>query len=164
MRIDRLRVASIVLAVLGLAIAAYLTYVHARGLQVACLASGGCEQVQSSRYADVAGVPVALLGLAGYAAILAAVALPGESARLAAAGLTLVGLGFSGYLSYRELFTIKAICQWCVASALIMAALSVLAIVRFLRAPALGPSARWGAEDAPARPLRATPVAPRIRR
>jgi uncharacterized membrane protein len=61
MRGDRLRLSSVVLALLGLAIAGYLTYVHYRGLHVACLAGGGgCEQVQASRYAKLAGVPVPL--------------------------------------------------------------------------------------------------------
>jgi uncharacterized membrane protein len=134
MRTDRLRLASLLLAAAGLAIAGYLTYVHYRGVQVLCLADGGCETVQSSRYAELGGVPVALLGLLGYAGILLAAALRGESARLAGVALTVAGLGFSGYLTYRELFTIDAICQWCVASALIMTALATVSVTRFLRA------------------------------
>lgn len=128
----RLRIASVVLAVLGLAITIYLTYIHYRGIQPLCLSSGGCETVQSSRYAELAGVPVALIGLIGYAGILAALALPGELGALAALGLTVIGFGFSGYLTYRELFTINAICQWCVGSAVIMTVLFGLAVVRFL--------------------------------
>jgi uncharacterized membrane protein len=128
------------LAVLGLGIAGYLTYVHYRGLHVACLAGGGgCEQVQASRYATFAGVPVAAIGLAGYAAILATTAIGGETARLGVVLLSVVGAGFSGYLTYRELFTIHAICQWCVASAIVMTVLAGLAIADFLRAPARQP-------------------------
>jgi uncharacterized membrane protein len=134
MRTERLRLAALLLAAAGLAIAGYLTYVHYRGVPVLCLADGGCEQVQSSHYAELAGVPVALLGVLGYAGILLATALRGENARLAGAALTVAGLGFSGYLTYRELFTIDAICQWCVASALIMTALATLSVTRFLRA------------------------------
>jgi uncharacterized membrane protein len=89
--------------------------------------------VQSSSYADVAGVPVALLGLIGYTAILVAVLLPGEGARLAASSMALVGFGFSLYLTYLELFEINAICQWCVGSAVIMTALAVLTGVRAVR-------------------------------
>jgi uncharacterized membrane protein len=134
MRADRLRTASVVLALLGLGIAGYLTYVHYKGLHVACLAGGGgCEQVQASRYAKLAGVPVALLGLLAYAGILLVTTLRGETARLAGLALTVVGLGFSGYLTYRELFTLDAICQWCVASALIMSALTALTVARFLQ-------------------------------
>ena len=130
MKSDRLRPWVAAAAVLGLAIAAYLTYVHYAGIEPICAASGGCERVQSSRYAELAGVPVALLGLLGYAGILAAALLPGEGARLAAAWLAVVGLGFSLYLTYLELFEIEAICQWCVASAVIMGILAVLTVVR----------------------------------
>jgi uncharacterized membrane protein len=131
----RLHLATVTLAVLGVAVAGYLTYVHYRGLHPLCLAGGGgCERVQTSSYAKLAGVPVALIGLVGYVAILASLLVAGETARLATVGLTLVGLGFSAYLTYREIATIKAICQWCVASAVIMALLAILAVPRFLRA------------------------------
>jgi uncharacterized membrane protein len=123
-----------VLAVVGIAISGYLTYVHYRGLHPLCLAGGGgCERVQTSHYAKLAGVPVALIGLIGYVAILASLLVRGETARLATVGLTVVGLGFSAYLTYREVATINAICQWCVASAVIMTVLAVLAVARFLR-------------------------------
>jgi uncharacterized membrane protein len=125
-----------ILALLGVGIAGYLTYVHYSGGSVLCLASGGCETVQSSRYAKLAGVPVATLGLVGYVLILGSLAAPGETGRFAGAVLALVGFGFSAYLTYRELFTIDAICQWCVASAVIMTALAVLTIVRLMRAEA----------------------------
>jgi uncharacterized membrane protein len=132
----RLRTAIGVVALLGLAVAGYLTYVHYAGLSPVCAGGGGgCERVQSSRYAELAGVPVALLGLAGYAAILAALALPGETGRLATAALALAGLGFSLYLTYLELFVIDAVCQWCVSSAVLMTVVAVLAVVRLLRSP-----------------------------
>ena len=76
---DRLRLASAAVATAGLAIAAYLTAVHYTGGSPACAIAHGCEVVQQSRYAELAGVPVALLGLLGYAAILASLAGDGES-------------------------------------------------------------------------------------
>jgi uncharacterized membrane protein len=105
--------------------------------------------VQSSVYADLAGVPVALIGLIGYALILASLLVAQtETSRLATVAFTTVGLGFSAYLTYRELFSIHAICEWCVSSAAIMAMLTGLAIWRFLlgdgpsrAAPAAVPSA-----------------------
>ena len=133
---DRLRLAVAVAAGLGLAIAAYLTYVHYAGVAPICAASGGCERVQSSTYAKVAGVPVALMGLVGYAAILTATLMPGELPRLAASWLALVGLGFSLYLTYLELFEIDAICQWCVISALLMTALAAMSVRVFTRTAA----------------------------
>jgi uncharacterized membrane protein len=135
---DRLRTAAIGLSVLGLGIAGYLTYVHYAGVTPVCEIAHGCEKVQTSQWSKVAGVPVALLGLLGYAAILGAVLVPGEGALVAAAGAALVGAGFSAYLTYREVFTIHAICIWCVASAVIMAALAVMTTVRMLRAEPAG--------------------------
>jgi uncharacterized membrane protein len=132
----RLRTAAIACCALGLAIAAYLTYVHYAGVSPVCEIAHGCEKVQSSHWSRIAGVPVALLGLIGYAGILAALLVPGETARTAAAGQALVGAGFSAYLTYREVFTLHAICIWCVMSAVLMAALAVLTVVRLLRADA----------------------------
>ena len=76
---------------------------------------------------------MALLGLAGYALILVMSQLPGEAARMTTVVIALVGFGFSLYLTYLELFEIDAICQWCVASAVVMTALAVLSAVRLLR-------------------------------
>jgi uncharacterized membrane protein len=143
-----LRTAMLVLTAVGLAVASYLTYIHYAGIKPVCTAGGSCEKVQTSVYADLAGVPVALIGLIGYAAILASLLVrQTETSRLATAALTTVGLGFSAYLTYRELFSIHAICEWCVSSAVIMTMLTGLAIWRFLlgdgpsrRAPAAVPS------------------------
>lgn len=129
----RLRIGIIVLAVLGIAVASYLTYVHYEGLKVLCLSSGGCETVQASRYAKLDGVPVAVLGLAGYIGILGSLAVRGELGRVAGFAIALIGFGFSMYLTYRELFTIKAICQWCVSSAVLMTVLALLTAIRALR-------------------------------
>ena len=131
---DRLRVVAIAISVLGIAIAGYLTYVHYAGISPVCEIAHGCEKVQTSEWSKVAGVPVALLGLIGYVGILAALLIPGETAATVAAGMALVGAGFSAYLTYREIFTIHAICQWCVASAIILVALAVITVTRLVRA------------------------------
>jgi uncharacterized membrane protein len=130
-----LKIAVIVLALIGIGIAGYLTYVHYQGIKVLCLSSGGCETVQSSTYASLAGVPVALLGLIGYVGILVSVFIPRDYGRIMGALLSLIGFSFSLYLTYREIFTIKAICQWCVASAVIMFLLAIVTVIRFLRDP-----------------------------
>jgi uncharacterized membrane protein len=126
----RLTIAIAGLAVLGTAIAGYLTWVHFAELQPYCAGGGGgCERVQASPYAKLGGVPVAVIGLAGYLAVLASLALPDRSVTVF---LGLVGLGFSAYLTYLELAVIDAVCQWCVASALVMTALAVAAVVRLV--------------------------------
>ena len=132
----RLRSAALACCVLGLGIAGYLTYVHYAGVSPVCEIAHGCQKVQASRWSRVAGVPVALLGLIGYAAVLGALLVPGEAGLSAAAGVAVVGAGFSAYLTYREVFTLHAICIWCAASAGAMAALAILGVARLVRAEA----------------------------
>jgi uncharacterized membrane protein len=134
---DRLlRRTALVLALAGLAVAGYLTYVHYAELEPLCGLGGDCERVQTSVYAEVAGVPVALLGLLGYALILASLVVPGDAGLVGGAALSLIGFGFSAYLTYRELFTIEAICSWCVASAVLLTLLAVVTCLRVVRAGA----------------------------
>jgi uncharacterized membrane protein len=125
----------VVLALVGIGIASYLTYVHYKRLSPICAINDGCEKVQSSRYAKVAGMPVPVIGLVGYVAILASLLVRGEIARLATAGMAIGGFAFSAYLTSLELFQIHAICQWCVGSAIVMTALAVLSTIRVLRVP-----------------------------
>ncbi len=127
----RLRMAVAALALAGLAVAGYLTWVHYADLDPVCVGGGGgCERVQASDYAELGGVPVALLGLFGNAAILVTLVRDDEPARMATALLALSGAGFSLWLTYVEVFTLEAICVWCVGSAVCMVLLAVLASLR----------------------------------
>jgi uncharacterized membrane protein len=136
-----LRTAGLVLAVLGIGVAGYLVYVHYADVDPVCNIAHGCHKVQTSEYAKLAGVPVALLGLIGYVVLLGALAAPqGEIARMVAALTALVGFGFSMYLTYRELFTIDAICQWCVLSAILMTLLAIVCTWRVVRVEAEPPA------------------------
>jgi uncharacterized membrane protein len=128
-----LRAASALVALIGLGIATYLTIVHYAGGSPVCAIAHGCEVVQKSDYASVAGIPVAVLGLAGYVAILASLTRDGENARTATAFLALAGLGFSAWLTYVEVGVLNAICIWCVGSAICMAVLAALSVTRLLR-------------------------------
>jgi uncharacterized membrane protein len=125
----------LVLALIGVGIAAYLVYVHYAHANVICSISHGCETVQKSKYAKLAGVPVALIGLLGYLAILASLFVRGEAGRLAGAAFALVGVGFSGWLTYLEAERIHAWCQWCVGSAIVMTLLAIVLVWRLLSAP-----------------------------
>ena len=78
---------------------------------------------------------MALLGLFGYAGILASAFIPGELGLLLGAGQSLVGFGFSAYLTYREIWSIEAICIWCIASAIVLTLLAIVCVARLLRAP-----------------------------
>lgn len=131
-----LRVAVAALALVGIGVASYLVYVHYAGISPICLAGGGgCEKVQSSRYAEFVGVPVALIGLIGYVAIFASSLVPGDAGRMLGALLGLGAFGFSAYLTYLELVEIDAICQWCVGSAVISTLIAILTCVRMVRGP-----------------------------
>ena len=131
----RLRLAALVLALIGLGVASYLTYVHYEDIRPVCGLGGDCVKVQTSEWSKLAGIPVAVLGLVAYATILVSLVVPGEEALIAGALTSLVGFGFSAYLTYRELFTIDAICQWCVASAIIMTLLAAVTTARLLLSP-----------------------------
>ncbi len=128
-----LRGVTAALALVGVAVAGYLTWVHYADLQPICVGgSGACERVQASEYALLLGVPVALLGLVGDLALLGSLALPGDLGRTAAAFLALAGALFSVYLTYMEVAELHAVCQWCVVSALLMLALAAVSTVRLL--------------------------------
>jgi uncharacterized membrane protein len=126
-----LRVAAGLVALAGVAIAAYLTWAHFADSSVLCVAGGGCETVQESEYAEIAGIPVAVLGLGSYVTILGLVVWDSVGARLAAASLAFVGFLFSMYLLVLQLFVIDAVCIWCMANDLLVA--PALAVVTALR-------------------------------
>jgi uncharacterized membrane protein len=125
------------LALVGLMLSLYLTLYH-YGLTgaLACGGSHSCDAVQASRYAELMGLPVAAYGVAGYL-VLMVVAIAGLQGRLAeSAGPTKVivllsgiGVAFTAYLTWLELFRIHAVCRWCVASAAIIALIFVTALV-----------------------------------
>ncbi len=130
-----MRAAAVAIATTGLAIATYLTVVHYAGGEPVCAVAHGCATVQKSDYAQLAGVPVALLGALGYLAILASLARDTEAARTTTAFLAIGGFAFSGWLTYVEVFDLDAICIWCVGSAICMALLAAISTARMLRSP-----------------------------
>ncbi|HEX8690592.1 MAG TPA: vitamin K epoxide reductase family protein [Solirubrobacterales bacterium] len=122
------------LAAFGIGVAAYIAVAEADGGAPACLAgSGGCETVAASSHSELAGISVALIGVFGYALLLGAALLRGDAARMAGFGLGLIGLGYTVYLTWLELFVIEAICQWCMVSAVLMVALFAVSTARMLR-------------------------------
>lgn len=125
-----------ILSVAGLGVALYLTYVETQGVAAVCGPVGDCNAVQSSPFAKLFGfLPVGLLGALGYVAILVAWGVgrsrSGMAGRLSALLLfvmALFGVLFSIYLTYLELYVIRAVCAWCLTSAVIMALLMILAV------------------------------------
>ena len=137
------RQAIVLLALVGLLIATYLWLYKIGVLGELKCGSGSCEYVQTSRYADLLGLPVALYGVVGYAALLG-LGLAGLQPQLASdrrvslllAALATAGFGFTLYLTAIELFVLHAICRWCVASAVIVTATWVLSLADLRRARA----------------------------
>lgn len=104
--------------------AGYLTYIHYNHDALVC-AVGNCERVQSSRYSEMLGIPIAVLGLGMYLVAVGLGVVRWRRADLtmplttAIFALVLAGGVYALYLTYLEIAVIKAICQWCVASALL---------------------------------------------
>jgi uncharacterized membrane protein len=123
----RLSIVSLVLAIVGAGISGYLTY----NLDALVCAGGGCEIVQTSRYSEIMGIPVALMGLLMFLAVIALIVVRDrieEYAYLANAGIMILlvsSLIYFGYLTYLEANVIHAWCQWCVAT-------SIVAVILFL--------------------------------
>ena len=134
--------ATLVLILVGLGVAGYLTYVETQAVPAVCGPVGDCNTVQTSSYAYLFGVlPVGLLGLVGYFAILTAWVLKyirrnrwSNLAALAIFGMAFGGTLFSLYLTYLEPFVIKAVCMWCLTSATIMTLILLLNLKPALQA------------------------------
>jgi uncharacterized membrane protein len=120
-------------AALGIGVATYIAVADSGGGSPVCLAGGsGCKTVAESSYSHLAGVNVAVFGIVGYALLLASAFLVSDAARLGGFAVALAGFGFSVYLTYIEVFKIEAICQWCVASAVLMTILFLLNATRLI--------------------------------
>ncbi len=126
-----LRGALLVVAGLGIALATYLTWVHYEPAALVCTGSGGCEKVQQSDYATIVGVPVAVLGLVAWIAVLALTLWNDPLARTLTAALALCAALFAGYLVILQVFVIDAICVWCIVNdAVLVPLLCLLALLR----------------------------------
>lgn len=130
----RLRASIAAAAVIGGAIAAYLTYVHYSHTTLICVNSG-CETVQQSKYAELAGVPVALLGLLAYAALIVTTVLKGIAPVFAGVVISFIGVAFSAYLLWAQLGPIGALCQWCLGNDVVIVVVAGLSVARMLNEP-----------------------------
>lgn len=128
-----LRIVATFVAAFGAGVATYIAIEAAGGDPPACIAgSSGCETVAKSTYSHLFGVNIAVFGIVGYALLLGTALLRGDGARMAGFALALIGFGYSVYLTYLELFKIEAICQWCVASAVLMTVLFAVCALRMV--------------------------------
>lgn len=137
----RLSQITIVLAILGLLVAAYMTIYKITSNDSLCLGSGDCSTVNASRYSEVYGIPVALIGMLGYAAILGIHWLERRNEFFEANGsmmffgVSLLGFLFTLWLIYVEIALIKALCPFCLASQFIMTIIFIISVIRVVRQP-----------------------------
>jgi len=132
--------AMIALVCMGLMVAGYMTYSDLNSASLVCGGLGDCDTAHASVYARLLGVPVSLLGLAGYAVVAALLGWrsrsqgdPAYLVRLAVLAVVLAGAVFSVYLTYIEFFVIHAVCPWCVVSAVVMVTLALFAALAVRR-------------------------------
>ena len=129
------------LAIIGLLVSIYMTIYKFTDNDAMCIGSGGCSVVNSSRYSEVNGIPVAILGIFGYAAILALLFLENRSGFfqdngiMMLFGVTLTGFLFTLYLIYVEVALIKAYCPFCLTSQAVMTVIFILSVIRLVRQP-----------------------------
>ncbi len=147
-----LRAALAVVALAGIAVAAYLVVVRVQGQSPTCVVGGGCATVQESEYSTVLGIPVAVLGLVSYLGLATSAILPGFLGRCLGLFVGIVAAGFSIWLTWLEVAVIEAICPWCVVSAgLSVAALGIVVARVVVTSPPDGPSQAAVASPSPAR-------------
>ncbi|HNA88433.1 MAG TPA: vitamin K epoxide reductase family protein [Anaerolineales bacterium] len=131
----------IALLVAGLSVSIYMTIFKITGNEGMCLGSGDCSTVNASRFSEVNGIPVAVIGIGGYLAILGIVLLENrnsflrQNGTLMVFGLSLGGFLFTLWLVYVELVLLKAICPFCVTSQVAMTLIFIVAVIRLIRNP-----------------------------
>lgn len=137
----RLTQITIALAIIGLLVSVYMTIYKVTSNETMCIGSSGCSEVNASRYSEVNGIPVAVLGVVGYAAILALLFLEQksrffeENGTMMFFGISLVGFLFTLYLIYVEVALIKAYCPFCLASQAVMIIIFIISVIRLIRQP-----------------------------
>jgi uncharacterized membrane protein len=131
--------AMIALVIIGLAVSVYMTIYKYTGNDGMCLGSGDCSTVNASRFSEVNGIPVAVFGIVGYAAILIVLFYENKNeffrknGTLMVFGMSLTGFVFTLWLVYVELELLKAICPFCVTSQVAMTIIFIIAVVRLFR-------------------------------
>ena len=137
----RLSQLALILTILGLLVSIYMTIFKITNNAKMCIGSHGCSVVNSSRYAEVNGIPVAVLGVVDYAAILAVLFLerrPGffqQNGTLLFFGLSLTGFLFTLYLIFVEVALIKAYCPFCITSQAAMTLIFIISVIRLVKQP-----------------------------
>ncbi len=136
---DKSRLSSLILAGVGLIDALYLTGVKLSNTYTLCGPVGNCETVNTSQYSQVGGIPIALFGAGAYLVLLILLLFErhndfwAEYSPMLVFGVSLAGVLYSAYLTFLEIAVIRAICPYCIISAIIMVLLFILALIHLIR-------------------------------
>jgi uncharacterized membrane protein len=131
--------ASVALVIVGLAVSVYMTIYKYTGNDGMCLGSGDCSTVNASVFSEVNGIPVAVFGILGYAAILIIhiyedkMDFLRKNGTMLIFGMSLTGFLFTLWLVYVEIAILKAICPFCVTSQVAMTLIFIIAVTRLIR-------------------------------
>ncbi len=127
----------IILAFIGLIDAGYITVKYYTGGEVACPITGGCSDVLTSTYSQIAGLPVSVYGLLFYTAVLLLAFLYLDMKKSWMEKLMpllgLIGFLFTLWFVYLQIFVIEAICFYCMISAILSTTIFALAVTAFIK-------------------------------
>jgi uncharacterized membrane protein len=133
----KLNIYALVASIIGALDSIYLTWIKLSHNELLCAPGlGDCFTVNTSRYAEIYGIPIAIFGLASYLAIIAIIIFEprvdfiNENGLLAIFGISLIGVIYSAYLSYLEEFVLHAWCPYCILSAVAITVVFIVSIVR----------------------------------
>ncbi len=133
--------ASSALVIVGLLVSIYMTIYKLTSNDSMCLGSGDCHTVNASSYSEVDGIPVGVIGMTGYAALLTTLFFERRKAffrkygTLLFFGMSLTGFLFTVWLIFVEIVLIKALCPFCITSQVAMTSIFILAVIRLIRQP-----------------------------
>ena len=137
----RLTQITIALTIVGLLVSIYMTIYKITANDSMCLGSGDCSTVNASRYSEVNGIPVGLIGVVGYLSILAIHWLERKNeffetnGSMIFFGVSLIGFFFTVWLVYVEVALLKAYCPFCITSQVTMTLIFILSVIRVIRQP-----------------------------
>ncbi|MBE0671286.1 MAG: vitamin K epoxide reductase family protein [Anaerolineales bacterium] len=133
--------AMLALVIVGLLVSIYMTIYKVTSNDSMCLGSGDCSTVNASRYSEVNGIPVAIIGVLGYVAILGVLVFENrnsffrQNGTLLVFGMALTGFIFTVWLIYVEIALLKAICPFCVTSQVAMTIIFIISVIRLIKNP-----------------------------
>lgn len=136
---NKIRGISVVLAIIGLLDSIYLVWVKYTDQYALCGPIGNCESVNTSQYSEIYGIPIALLGAGAYFVVIVLLLLEDrnelihEYSPMLVFGISLIGVIYSIYLTYIEIAVLRAICPYCVISAIVLVLLLVLSTIRLMQ-------------------------------